>query len=200
MYKEYKYNYIYIIEMSRLDYLPENPNYPQDFKFPDTVNNNLKIKYHYVDGTFKATTNQSSFPLEMMNPTSTLLKNYKNVKSVELIHAVFASSNISEPIVYMFIKEFENVIDSTMPAGQGAFTKLFFNLNTVDAGANASIIALISDNMNPILEFETKGKRIDKMTISFKLYNTTTGPLVFAQNDIISLTFKIGVIEPINPR
>jgi hypothetical protein len=190
--------------MSRLDYLPENPNYPQDFKFPDTVNNNLKTKYHYLDATFQvpAGTTQSSFVAEMMNPTSSLLKNYKNVKSIELINAIFHTSNglITQPLLYMFIQEFENVIDSTQVAGIGAFTKLFFNEITVDnhAGQKAKI-ASINDNMNPILEWETKGKRIDKMTISFKLFGTST-PLVFAATEIISLTFKIGVIEPINPR
>jgi hypothetical protein len=186
--------------MSRIDYLPENPNYPQDFKFPDTVNNNLKIKYHYMDATFQATTDQSSFVAEMMNPTSTLLKNYKNVKSVELINAVLHTARITQPILYMFIQEFENVIDSNVASGQGAFTKLFFNILTVDnhAGAKAKI-ALINENMNPILEWETKGKRIDKMTINFNLFGTTT-PLQFANNDIISLTFKIGVIEPLGPR
>ena len=190
--------------MSRMDYLPENPNYPQVFKFPDTVNNNLKIKYHYLDATFQvpAGTTQSSFVLDMMSKGGTLLKNYKNVKSIELINAIFHTANtvITEPILYMFIQEFENVIDSTQVAGIGAFTKLFFNEVTVDnhAGTKAKI-ASINDNMNPILEWETKGKRIDKMTITFKLFGTTP-PLEFNATAIISLTFKIGVIEPINPR
>lgn len=187
--------------MSRQDYLPENPNYPQDFKFPDTVNNNLKTKYHYLDATFQASTDQSSFVLDMMSKGGTLLKNYKNVKSIELINAIFHTANtvITQPILYMFIQEFENVIDSTQVAGIGAFTKLFFNQETVDNHTPKAKIASINDNMNPILEWETKGKRIDKMTITFKLFGTTA-PLAFNANAIISLTFKIGVIEPINPR
>lgn len=185
--------------MSTFDYLTENPNYPQDFKFPDTTNN-IKIKYHYVDATFKATANQSSFVAQMMGPTSTLLKNYKNVKSVELINAILHTAQIITPILYMFIQEFENVMDSTQSAGSGAFTKLFFNVLAVDNHpGQKSKVALINDNMNPILEWETKGKRIDKMTISFKLLDATT-PLQFANTDIISLTFKIGVIEPLGPR
>ena len=183
--------------MSRFDYA-ENPKYPQDFKFPDTVNN--KIKYHYLDTTFVATTNQNSFVAEMMTSTSTLLKNYKNVKSVELIHAVLHTQQISQPILYMFIKEFDNVIDSTQTSGVGAFTKLFFNEITVDNhGGQKAKIAYIHDNMNPTIEWDAKGKRIDRLTISFKLFNVAT-PLQFVTNDIISLTFKIGVIEPVGPR
>ena len=184
--------------MSQMDYLPENPNYVQDFKFPDTVNNNLKIKYHYLDGTFTVGGGgQSSFILNMMNRQSNLLKNYKNVKSIELISALFDTGAITIPIVYMYVKEFESLIDSTQSSGQGAFSKLFFDFISVDG--SASLIAKIDNDMNPIQEWETKGKRIDTMTISFRLLGAAA-PITFANTNIISLTFKIGVIEPLGPR
>ena len=187
--------------MSLQDFLPENPNYPQQFKFPDTVNNNVKIKYHYLDATFKATTTgaveQSVFSALMNQPNSNLLKSYKNVKSIELISAFFHSTDAPTSGVYMHIDELEGVIDSTVEGGQRAFAKLMFFTHETDA-INANFRkAIIDYGMNPSLEFETKGKRLDKLTISFKDFNGTV--LTFGNNNLVSLTFKIGVVEPIVP-
>ena len=184
--------------MSRMDYLPENPNYPQVFKFPDNVNNNLKIKYHYLDATFVGSdsiNNNTTFLLKMDDRNSNLLKNYKNVKSIELISAVINTGLLTNPILYMFVDEFDSLIDSNQRQGQRAFAKLFFKRESVDG--TTSFISDIKRCMNPILEYEVKGKRLDKMTISFAIPDPATNKFQFTEAaDIISLTFKIGVIEP----
>jgi hypothetical protein len=185
--------------MSLQDFLPENPNYPQQFKFPDTVNNNVKIKYHYLDATFTATTtggvDQSVFSALMNQPNSNLLKSYKNVKSIELISAFFHSGDVTSSVMYMHIDELEGVIDSTVVGGQRSFAKLLFDTTTAINTNYRS--AQIDYGMNSLLEFETKGKRLDKLTISFK--NSTGTVLTFDNTNLVSLTFKIGVVEPIVP-
>ena len=187
--------------MSLQDFLPENPNYPQQFKFPDTVNNNVKIKYHYLDATFTvpALPNppENQFVVEMNVPGSNLLKSYKNVKSIELISAFFDIATIPANVIYMHIDELEGVIDSNVSGGQRAFAKLMFFTHATDAINTNFIKAIIDYGMNPSLEFETKGKRLDKMTIRFKIPAGTF--LTFAAADEINLTFKIGVVEPIVP-
>ena len=132
----------------------------------------------------------------MNQPNSNLLKSYKNVKSIELISAFFDTADIpASKIVYMHIDELEGVIDSTVEGGQRAFAKLMFNIT--DALNPAFRKAIIDYGMNPSLEFETKGKRLDKLTISFKDFEGTE--LKFTDNNLVSLTFKIGVVEPIVP-
>lgn len=183
--------------MSLQDFLPENPNYPQQFKFPDTVNNNVKIKYHYLDATFTVPNPpENQFVVEMNVPGSNLLKSYKNVKSIELISAFF---NITIPanVIYMHIDELEGVIDSNVLGGQKAFAKLMFFTDDTDAINTSFRKAIIDYGMNPSLEFETKGKRLDKMTIRFKIQNGDS--VTFANGNQINLTFKIGVVEPIVP-
>ena len=183
--------------MSLQDFLPENPNYPQQFKFPDTVNNNVKIKYHYLDATFTVPDPpENQFVVEMNVPGSNLLKSYKNVKSIELISAFF---NITIPanVIYMHIDELEGVIDSNVSGGQRAFAKLMFFTDTTDAINTNFRKAIIDYGMNPSLEFETKGKRLDKMTIRFKIPNGNS--VTYAAGNQINLTFKIGVVEPIVP-
>ena len=95
----------------------------------------------------------------------------------------------------MFVDEFDSLIDSNQRQGQRAFAKLFFKRESVDG--TTSFIADIKRCMNPILEYEVKGKRLDKMTISFAIPDPATNKFQFTEAaDIISLTFKIGVIEP----
>ena len=180
--------------MFKTNFLPENPSYPQELKFPDTVNNNLKIKYHYLDTTF--TTGASSFVANMNAEGSNLQKNYKNVKSIELTSAMFRNNDIDdagEEVIYMHIDELEGVIDSNLAGGQNAFAKLVFD--TTGTTVTGYVIAQLNCGMNPILEYETKGKRLDKMTIRFK----NRANAVITTTGIVSLTFKIGVIEPIIP-
>ena len=55
--------------------------------------------------------------------------------------------------------------------------------------------AQINCGMNSLLEYETKGKRLDKMTIRFK----NRANAVIETTGTVSLTFRIGVIEPIIP-
>lgn len=187
--------------MSLQDFLPENPNYPQQFKFPDTVNNNVKIKYHYLDATFTVPDPpENQFMVEMNVPGSNLLKSYKNVKSIELISAFFNTTLFPDDppdgdVIYMHIDELEGVIDSNVLGGQKAFAKLMFN--TTDAINTNFRKAIIDYGMNPSLEFETKGKRLDKMTIRFKIPNGNS--VTYAAGNQINLTFKIGVVEPIVP-
>jgi hypothetical protein len=180
--------------MFKTNFLPENPSYPQELKFPDTVNNNLKIKYHYLDTTF--TSGASSFVATMNAEGSTLQKNYKNVKSIELISAMLVKADVvenNEEVIYMHIDELEGVIDSNIAGGQNAFAKLVFD-TTIEHDADYAF-AQLNCGMNPILEYETKGKRLDKMTIQFKSANND----VISTTGTVSLTFKIGVIEPIIP-
>ena len=207
--------------MFKTNFLPENPSYPQELKFPDTVNNNLKIKYHYLDTTFKATNNQQQFVANMnaqdtATQSNLLQKNYKNVKSIELISAMLPIINIDvvsgvatagEEVIYMHIDELEGAIDSNQAGGQNAFAKLVFNTDKpmkID-GAATYAFAQLNCGMNPILEYETKGKRLDKMTIRFKPTAVVSGiqtvpaDIQFTEHLIINLTFKIGVIEPIIP-
>jgi hypothetical protein len=197
--------------MFKTNFLPENPSYPQELKFPDTVNNNLKIKYHYLDTTFKAediggTGVQTTFVANMNAEGSNLQKNYKNVKSIELTSAMFLKNDIEdegEEVIYMHIDELEGVIDSNKLGGQNAFAKLVFD--TTGTTVTGYVIAQLNCGMNPILEYETKGKRLDKMTIRFKPTAVVSGiqtvpaDIEFTEHFIVSLTFKIGVIEPIIP-
>jgi CRISPR/Cas system endoribonuclease Cas6 (RAMP superfamily) len=180
--------------MFKTNFLPENPSYPQEFKFPDTVNNNLKIKYHYLDTTF--TDGASSFVATMNAEGSNLQKNYKNVKSIELISAMLLKADVAEAneeIIYMHIDELKGVIDSNIAGGQNAFAKLVFDT----AGTNFTTFAFAQINcgMNSLLEYETKGKRLDKMTIRFK----NRANAIIETTGTVSLTFRIGVIEPIIP-
>jgi len=206
--------------MFKTNFLPENPSYPQELKFPDTVNNNLKIKYHYLDTTFKAGHEQTTFVANMnaqdsATQSNLLQKNYKNVKSIELISAMLPIANIDvvstagggatagEEVIYMHIDELEGTIDSNQAGGQNAFAKLVFDGVGTNVATHA--FAQLNCGMNPILEYETKGKRLDKMTIRFKPTAAASGiqtvpaDIQFTQHLIVSLTFKIGVIEPIIP-
>ena len=210
--------------MFKTNFLPENPSYPQELKFPDTVNNNLKIKYHYLDTTFKAEDNQQQFVANMnaqdtATQSNLLQKNYKNVKSIELISAMLpvdtlddeisgAADDLGHEVIYMYIDELEGTIDSNQAGGQNAFAKLVFDTTrktTANGGDDVYAFAQLNCGMNPILEYETKGKRLDKMTIRFKPCGKSSGiqtvpaDIQFTQHLIVSLTFKIGVIEPIIP-
>lgn len=211
--------------MFKTNFLPENPSYPQELKFPDTVNNNLKIKYHYLDTTFKAVDAdgepQTTFVATMnaqdsATQSNLLQKNYKNVKSIELISAMLPKGNIGtvaatnnttagEEVIYMHIDELEGAIDSNQAGGQNAFAKLVFDGVGTNVTTATYAFAQLNCGMNPILEYETKGKRLDKMTIRFKPTAVVSGiqtvpaDIGITENSLVSLTFKIGVIEPIIP-
>lgn len=188
--------------------------YPSELRFPSLNKEDFKIKYYYFsidsrdrDRTLWPTTSEYQVKMEPDNSFigATLTRNYKNVKSIELMTAVYPNTSniLQEPYLFLCIPELEGrLYDATNLTGMKAFSKLIPHHN------NTYFVYSETNYDDPaVLEFHTRGHRIDKLTIQFKKYDgslfsfgndTSTGtpPVNSIQT---SLTFKVGVVEPTVP-
>jgi hypothetical protein len=188
--------------------------YPTELRFPPVDKNAFKIKYYYfsIDSrdrnkTIWPTTSEYQVKMEPENSFigATLTRNYKNVKSLELMTAIYPNTSnvLQEPYLFVCIPELEGrLYDATNITGMKAFAKVFPHNYT-----NFFVYSERSYDEPAVLEFHTQGHRIDRLTIQFKkhdgtLFNfgTDTASNITPISAIqTSLTFKVGVIEPTVP-
>jgi len=180
--------------------------YPTELRFPPINKDAFKIKYYYftVDSrdrnkTIWPTTSEYQIKMEPENSFigATLTRNYKNVKSIELINAVYPNTSniLQEPYLFVCIPELEGLLfDATNLTGMKTFAKLIPHRNT-----DFFVYSENSWNDSAKLEFHTAGKRIDRLTVQFRKHNGDLAFGIDAASNVTSLTFKVGVIEPTVP-
>ena len=183
--------------------------YAHPFLFPDEEAKKYKIKEHYIvidsrdrNRTLWPTPSHFEVKLEPSNTYSgaTLSHHYKNIKSIELISAVYpvAGGNSNEPCLYVCIPELEGSFDGTSLASTKAFARLIPS-NTTQYFNYTDL------NESNKLVFEAQGKRLDRLTIQIKKHDDTfvsfgtdtsppTAPNALLQ---VNLVFKIKTVEPL---
>jgi hypothetical protein len=189
-------------------------SYPPELRFPSLKASDYKTKYYYFsidsrDRDRTAWPSTSEYQVRMEPDKSfigaTLGRNYKNVKSLELMNAVYPNTSnvLQEPYLFVCIPELENkLFDATNIIGMRAFAKLIPHHNTT------YFVYSESGYDDPaVLEYHTAGERLDKLTIQFRKHDgsvfdfgadaaSNLPPISSIQT---SLTFKVGVVEPAVP-
>lgn len=183
------------------------PAYPPPFRFPQKETTDLKYYYFTIDSrdrdrTAWPSTAEYQVKMEPENTFTgaTLGRNYKNVKSLELMNATYPNLNnvLNEAYLFLCIPELEGLMyDGTNITAMKSFAKLTPTRNTT--AFVYSDLGLYDDP--PILEFHTQGKRLDRLTVQFKRpdgtlfsFGTDNGE---TPNSTLqtSLTFRVGIVE-----
>lgn len=183
--------------------------YQHPFLFPDEEAKKYKIKEHYIiidsrdrDRTIWPLSSHFEVKLEPYRTYSgaTLSRHYKNIKSIELISAVYPvqGGNSNEPCLYVCVPELEGAFDGTSLASTKAFARLIpsnttTHFNYTDLNESNKLI------------YEAQGKRLDRLTIQIKKHDDTFVNFgtdtsnIYPPNPLIqvNLVLKIKTVEPL---
>jgi hypothetical protein len=125
---------------------------------------------------------------------ATLNRNYKNIKSIELVSAVYPNTNnvLKEMYLYLVIPEIDGVYDATNRAGLNAFAKLIPH-NTV-----GDYVYSYNDYIERQKKiYNVRGQRLDRLTLQFAKYDGTTFDFSAVGKTIeTSVTLKIVTVDP----
>lgn len=147
----------------------------------------------------------SQFEVKLEPPDNfsgaTLSRNFKNIKSIELVSAIIPNQNnvLNEMYLYLTIPEIDGNFVSTNLEGQKAFAKL------IPRNTFGNFIHCFVDEVDrPRKVFKANGVRLDKLTINVKRWNgdlftfgSDTNPPSHPNNSLqVALTLKVTIAEP----
>ena len=161
----------------------------------------LRETYITIDSRDRDTTvwPSASYFQVRMEPDSgfagaTLNRNYKNIKSIELVSAVYPNTNnvLKEMYLYLIIPEIDGVYDATNRAGLNAFAKLIPHHTVGD------YVYTYNDYIERQKKiYNVRGQRLDRLTLQFAKYDGTTFDFNADGKTIAtSVTLKIVTVDP----
>jgi hypothetical protein len=128
-----------------------------------------------------------------INPSSTytgalLQKNYKNIKTIEFLNAIYPNVNsvLNEMYLYLTIPEIEGSFDSTNSAGLKAIAKL---IPTHVYGG--WVYSHGGETITQKKVYDVSMKRLDKLTIEFRRYDGSIFDFGSASTSQTSVTLRI---------
>lgn len=185
--------------------------YPAQFRFPRKEETDSKYYYFTIDSRDRNRTawpSSAQFQVKMEPENTytgaTLGRNYKNVKSLELVSAIYPNTSnvLNEAYLYLCIPELEaRMYDGTNITATKSFAKLIPTRNT--SNFVYSDLGIFDDP--PMLEFHDQGHRLDRLTLEFRKPDGTLFDFGSdgggTPNSALQthLTFRVKIVEPIKP-
>lgn len=135
---------------------------------------------------------------------ATIDRAFKNVRSIEVINAIFPNANnvVNEMYIYLCIPEIDGVLESTNKIGNTALAQL-----VPHRVVGSFVYCMFNKDTHPKRYFPVEGVRIDRITVEFRKRDGTLfdfgldNPVGLPIANIVqtSVTFKIVVRDKVIP-